>query len=67
VNKEQAAITWDIEIPYKEMAAPFAVGDRILRHGQRVEITEARRMTDNNTLIVRYVATPTDKGPRLQK
>jgi hypothetical protein len=67
MNKEQAAITWDIEIPYKEMAAPFKVGDRILRHGQRVEIIEAKRMVDNNTLIVRYVATPTDKGPQLSK
>jgi hypothetical protein len=63
----KATITWDIEMPYKEIRAPFKVGDRILRHGQRVEIIEAERMTDNNTLIVRYVATPTDKGPCLQK
>ena len=48
--KSEKVIEWSMGIPYADMANPFAVGDRILHDGQRVEIISLRREIENNQL-----------------
>ena len=57
--KSETVIEWSMGIPYAGMADPFAVGDRVLHDGQRVEIISLRREVENNQLwlSVRAIAT----------
>ena len=63
--KSERVIEWSIGIPYAEMANPFEAGDRILQHGQRVEIISLRRVVENNELRLKFVAIETSERGRI--
>ena len=55
------AVAWTIELPYASIPLPFAVGDRISHHGQRVEITHISQTGTS----VSFLAKPTSEPARI--